>query len=101
MCVRRPNPIPCCWPSWNHGEAAVISLARECRPCTVIIDERGRRIAGQVYGLPVRGTAGLLVAACRQGWLADLREVLMALRRDGYYLSDAVIEAACRALDGG
>lgn len=68
----------------------------------MIIDERrGRRIAGQVYGLPVRGTAGLLVAACRQGWLADLREVLMALRRDGYYLSDAVIEAACRALDGG
>ncbi len=59
------------------------------------IDERrGRTIAHKVYGLQVKGTAGLLVEAYRRGLVDDVRTILLDLRRDGYYLSDAVIEAA-------
>jgi predicted nucleic acid-binding protein len=65
-----------------------------------IIDEkRGRRIARQVYGLPVKGTAGLLVEAKRRGQLNDLRATLLDLKHAGYYLSDAVIEGACKAAE--
>jgi predicted nucleic acid-binding protein len=82
----------------DPGEAAVIALARSLAPCLAIIDEkRGRRIAHHIYGLPVKGTAGLLVEAHRRGLLSDLRTTLLDLRRAGYYLSDAVIESACAA----
>ncbi|MCB1321435.1 MAG: hypothetical protein KDK34_14355, partial [Leptospiraceae bacterium] len=57
-----PDPDPLLVAELDPGEASVIALARTLLPCLAIIDERrGRRIAQQIYGLPVRGTAGLLV----------------------------------------
>lgn len=95
-----PEPDPLLIAELDPGEAAVISLARACSPCMAIIDEkRGRRIAHRVYGLPVKGTAGLLVEAKRRGLLDDLRSTLLDLKRAGYYLSDAVIEGACKAAE--
>jgi predicted nucleic acid-binding protein len=76
----------------------VIALARSLAPCLAIIDEkRGRKIAHQIYGLPVKGTAGLLVEAHRRGLLGDVRATLLDLKRAGYFLSDTVIDAACTA----
>jgi|CXWJ01.1.fsa_nt_gi predicted nucleic acid-binding protein len=93
-----PEPDPLLVVELDAGEASVISLARVCPPCMAIIDEkRGRRIAHHVYGLPVKGTPGLLAEARRRGLLSDLRATLGDLRQSGYYLSDAVIEGACRA----
>ncbi len=93
-----PTPDPLLVAELDPGEAAVIALARSKVPCMAIIDEkRGRRIAQRIYGLPVKGTAGLLVEAYRRGLLADVRGTLLSLKEDGYYLSDAVIEAACAA----
>lgn len=84
----------------DQGEAPVIALTRTLLPCTVIIDERrDRRIAHQIYGLPVRGTAGLLAEARRYGWVGDLRPLLYQLKAAGYFLADSVIDAACQAED--
>lgn len=95
-----PEPDPLLVAELDPGEAAVISLARANIPCMAIIDEkRGRRIAHQVYGLPVKGTAGLLVEAKRRGLLNDPRSTLLEFKRAGYYLSDAVIEGACKAAE--
>lgn len=93
-----PEPDPLLIAELDPGEAAVIALARSVAPCLAVIDEkRGRRIAHQVYGLPVKGTAGLLVEAHRLGLLDDIRATLVDLKRGGYFLSDAVIAAACAA----
>ena len=93
-----PTPDPLLVAELDPGEAAVITLARSMTPCVAIIDEkRGRKIAHQIYGLPVKGTAGLLVEAHRRGLLGDVRVPLLDLKRAGYFLSDAVIEAACTA----
>ena len=93
-----PEPDPLLIAELDAGEAAVIALARASLPCLAIIDEkRGRRIAQHVYDLPVKGSAGLLVMAKRRGLLQDLRATLLDLRRAGYFLSDAVVESACRA----
>jgi predicted nucleic acid-binding protein len=93
-----PTPDPLLVAELDPGEAAVIALARSKAPCMAIIDEkRGRRIAQHIYGLPVKGTAGLLVEAHRRGLLDDLRGTMLSLKEAGYYLSDAVIEAACAA----
>lgn len=93
-----PEPDPLLIAELDPGEAAVIALARSVAPCLAVIDEkRGRRIAHQVYGLPVKGTAGLLVEAHRLGLLDDVRATLLDLKRVGYFLSDSVIAAACAA----
>lgn len=93
-----PEPDPLLIAELDLGEAAVISLARANAPCMVIIDEkRGRKIAHQVYGLPVKGTAGLLVEASRRGLLDDLHTILLNLKQAGYYLSESPIESACQA----
>jgi predicted nucleic acid-binding protein len=81
------------------GEAEVITLARTLTPCMALIDERrGRRIARHVYGLPVKGTAGILVESKRRGLISVVGPKLLKLRRSGYYLADNVIDAACLAV---
>ena len=80
------------------GEAEVISLARQLSPCFAVIDERrGRRIAQEVYGLSVKGTAGVLVEAKRRHLISDVRPMLLALREAGYFMAQSVIAAACLA----
>jgi len=55
------------------------------------------RIAQHVYGLPVKGTAGILVEAQRQGLISGVRPRLLELRTAGYFIADSVIAAACQA----
>jgi predicted nucleic acid-binding protein len=94
-----PVPDPLLVMELDAGEAEVISLARQLSPCMAIIDERrGRRIAQHVYGLPVKGTAGLLVEARRLGLVSAVRPRLLELRAAGYFIADSVIAAACQAV---
>jgi len=94
-----PIPDPLLVMELDAGEAEVISLARHLSPCVAIIDERrGRRIAQHVYGLPVKGTAGILVEAQRRGLISGVRPRLLELRAAGYFIADSVIAAACQAV---
>ena len=78
------------------GESAVVSTAVRLRAPLVLIDERrARRIASRVYGLTVRGTAGILVEAKRRGLLPTIRPFLEDMTRRGYFLSSRLIETAC------
>ena len=91
-----PMPDPLLILELDAGEAEVITLARQLSPCIALIDERrGRRIAQDVYGLAVKGTAGVLVEAQRRGLISGIRPQLLALRNAGYFISDGVIAAAC------
>jgi len=94
-----PIPDPLLVMELDAGEAEVISLARQLSPCVAIIDERrGRRIAQHVYGLPVKGTAGILVEAKRHGLISGVRPHLLELRTFGYFIADKVMVAACLAV---
>lgn len=80
----------------GEGEAEVITLALRVRPREVLLDERrARRIAEVAYHLPVRGTAGLLVAAKRARLIPLVRPLMNAMRDNGYYLSQRLLDAAC------
>ena len=58
--------------------------ARPVWPSMTIIDERrGRRIAQQVYGLLVKGAAGILVEAHRRRLIDEMRPRLLELRAAG------------------
>ncbi len=74
----------------------MIAVARERTVALVLIDELlARRVAGQVYGLRVKGSAGILVQAKKAGMIPGVRPLPGELKKGGYYLSDRLIERAC------
>ncbi|MDD5308571.1 MAG: DUF3368 domain-containing protein [Deltaproteobacteria bacterium] len=82
------------------GEAEVIALAVVRKASLVLVDERrARRVAEQAYGLRVKGTAGILVAAKKQGLLARVRPVIEAMAESGYFLSARLVGRACAEAD--
>lgn len=95
-CVVEPPPDALLCDELGAGEAEVITLALRTGAREVLLDERrARRIAEVAYKLPVRGTAGLLVAAKRAQLIPLVRPLLEAMRHNGYYLAPRLIESAC------
>lgn len=81
------------------GEAEAIAMAVQRPGSLVLLDERkARRIAEIAYGLRVRGTLGTLVEAKMMGVLAEVRPLLVAMQRNGYYLADELVNRVCRAV---
>lgn len=75
------------------GEAETIVLARELNADLVIMDEKkGRRKLTQL-GLPKIGTVGVLLKAKQIGLMAVIKPDLELLRRDGFSLSQSVVDA--------
>jgi hypothetical protein len=81
----------------GDGEAEAITLAvrREAK-LLLMDDRRARRVAELAYRLRVKGVAGVLVVAKRRGFITAVRPLLEAMRGRGYYLSQRLIERACR-----
>ncbi len=76
------------------GEAETIVLAREMGADWVLMDEKkGRRKLTQL-GLKKIGTVGILLKAKQVGLLSLIRPELEQLHRQGFSLSQAVIDAA-------
>ena len=77
----------------DAGEAETIVLARELGADWVLMDERkGRRKLDQL-GLPKIGTLGILLKAKELALLAEIRPDIEGLRRRGFSLSQAVVDA--------
>ncbi|MGD0091374.1 MAG: DUF3368 domain-containing protein [Planctomycetota bacterium] len=82
----------------DAGEAAVIELALERHAAFILMDERkGRKIAREVYGLQVMGTARLLVEAKHRGVQINLAETLKGMRACGYWIHDDIVAFALKA----
>jgi uncharacterized protein len=91
-------PDPMLSAELDHGEAAVLTVARSLGVPRVILDERkGRRVATLVYGFQVKGTAGLLLAAKKRGFISQIGPLLQEMRANGYFLSNRLIEECLRA----
>lgn len=79
------------------GEASVIQLAREINADCVLIDERkARKVARDIYGMKVIGTARLLVEAKREGILDSVQSALLKMRDGGYRIHDDIIGYALK-----
>jgi predicted nucleic acid-binding protein len=83
----------------DTGEASVIQLAREIGVHKILMDERkGRRVARDVYGLQVIGTARLLTEAKEAHLISSVKEMLQQMKSAGYWIHDKIIEAAIKAV---
>jgi len=72
----------------DEGEASSISLAIEIGDCGLLIDEfKGREVAKRL-GVPVIGTAGLLLLAKKKGIIPSVIPLLLEIRANGYWFSD-------------
>ena len=71
----------------GSGEAEAIALARQLASATPLLidDRKGRRIARE-HGIPVIGSAGMLIVAKDLGLIPEVRPLLDSLRDAGLYL---------------
>ena len=76
----------------DRGEAEVIALAEELRAQEVLLDERAARAMAIMRGLPIIGTAGLLVRAKDQGFIPAVRPFLSRMQAEGVRYSQRFIE---------
>ncbi len=77
------------------GEQQAIGLALEVGGLLLMDDRAGRKAAGRL-GIATTGAVGVLLKAKQDGHLPMVGPILESIRHDGYWLSDAVIEAAMR-----
>jgi uncharacterized protein len=82
----------------DNGEASVVQLALETKADYVLIDERkGRKVARDVYGLKVIGTARIVVEAKEKGILdSSVAETLSRLKENGYWIHDDIVNLALK-----
>jgi predicted nucleic acid-binding protein len=78
--------------SLGPGESEALSLVLEVKAELVIVDERPARRLALNLGLPVAGTAGILLRAKRLGFIPEVRPLLDEIIRRGFRLSPAIRE---------
>lgn len=75
----------------DPGEASVIRLASEYEATILMDEKKGRKIGGDIYGLPVIGTAGLLILAKRAGLISAVVPLLISMRMNGYWIEEEIL----------
>lgn len=80
-------------PQLDDGETAAIHLAREIG-ASLLIDERLGRAVARRLGLAVIGSLGVLIAAKRQGLVSSIATAIEQMRRNGYYIAEALVREA-------
>jgi predicted nucleic acid-binding protein len=73
------------------GEASSIALALEKKNVLLILDDGKARQMAQGLDIKLTGTLGVLVRACKAKVISDLPEVVNSLRRNGFYLSENIV----------
>ena len=89
---------------WVHvhqidmGEASALVLAQHCnaqsQSALLVMDDFRGRNAAQHVGMALIGTTGLLLLPKQAGAVDAVKQLLRALRQQGYFLSDRLIEIA-------
>ncbi len=94
------QPVEAAASALDEGEKEVILLGASIKDRVILLldDQAGRRVA-RTLGIPVVGTSGLLLSAKKQGLIAAVLPLLISLREQGYWLSDALL-AEVRRLSG-
>ena len=76
----------------DHGERFTLALAQRDHADLVVIDEKLGRSLGELLGLRVTGTLGVLLRARQQNQTASFRELAEAMRGHGIHYNQALID---------
>jgi predicted nucleic acid-binding protein len=82
----------------DQGERSAMALAK-LLGCAVLMDEKlGRHIAAN-HGIPIIGSAGVLIAAKQQGLISHVRPILEKWQAFGYFMSADLRHAVLSRVD--
>ncbi|MCB1157101.1 MAG: DUF3368 domain-containing protein [Leptospiraceae bacterium] len=79
----------------DAGEKEAIALAYNTGSF-LIIDDRQARIAAEKLGLNFTGSIGVLLEAKKKNLIDNVKKHLLAIRDNGYYYSDEIIDVAVK-----
>ncbi len=92
-------------PGVDPGERSTIALALHWKAAgdqvLLIVDDRCGRAEARGRGLPILGTAAVLVLARQQQLIPACAPLLVSLRQEGYYLSDGLVAAVLAEVGEG
>lgn len=75
----------------HDGEVEVMILAQEgIRADLVVLDDNAAKKTAKYLGLTVTGTLGILLKAKKAGIIPALAPVLKEIKKNGFYISEAV-----------
>jgi len=80
------------------GETAVLAWALANPGTTTILDEQRARRHAKNFGIPLRGTVGLILDAKRSGIVPEARSLIERVRRAGLYVSDRLLQESLRVV---
>jgi len=92
---RIPPEVKAATSRLGPGEQQAIALAYELK-APLVIDDRLGRAAARRLGLAITGLAGVLIRAKETGLIPSVRPLLDEIRRQGYWLSDELLDIAAR-----
>lgn len=79
-------------PGVDAGEASAIYLACQNPAKTLlIIDDKAGRAEANYHRINIVGTAAIIAMAQQQGHIKSARDTLQALRDNGYYIGEHII----------
>ena len=79
----------------GRGEVEVIQLGVEQPGSLLLIDDYRARRTAEALGMKCTGAAGVIVRAKRMGLIDYVRPLLERMRKNGYYISESVVQNAC------
>lgn len=92
--VADPGRVQYLLTTLDWGEAEALVLAQEQQARRLLLDEIKARALARQLGIPVIGTAGLLVLAKQRGHIAAVKPLLDALLANEFRLSSRVYQTA-------
>jgi len=75
----------------GRGESSVLAWATETHGALALLDDMAARRCAESLGVPLLGTAGLVLLAKRRGHIPAASPVLSELVEAGMYLSDTTL----------
>lgn len=77
----------------DQGEAEALALAQMQPDSIVLLDDAQARRVAERFNIPRIGTLGILRRAKKAGRLSEIKPYILALRQNGIYIRQALIEA--------
>lgn len=74
------------YPILDEGEERAIILAIEQKADLLLIDDLAGRRAAQIHGINIMGTLGFLKVMHKKGKIKNLKSVLDALQKQGFWM---------------
>ncbi len=93
VAVNQPTLMPV---FLGRGEVEVMQLGVERPGSLLLIDDYRARRAAEVLGLKCTGAAGVIVRAKKMGMIQHVRPLLERMRKNGYYISESIVQIACK-----